>query len=149
MHRLIPSLIFVIIFSQSVHAADWQRPHEKDTKKPASRRITTPIPIPECVPGVDDCHKSNPMATIRSHLGEIRGCYNKLLGKKPKAKGKIVLKWFVAPAGTVRNVNVIEDTVKEPEMTSCVKSKVQAWKFPKNSSDKDTPITYPFVFTPL
>lgn len=86
---------------------------------------------------------------IKSHLNEIRGCYEELLQRLPSASGKIAVKFVVALNGKVATVKVMKATLKDSAMIECVIGKVQRWAFPIPRGAQPVTVNYPFVFNPL
>lgn len=86
---------------------------------------------------------------IRTHLNEIRHCYEQLLQRSPSAAGKIGVEFVVAVSGRVSSVKVAEATLNDSGMRSCVTGRIQRWDFPKPRGGQPVTVTYPFVFNPL
>jgi hypothetical protein len=89
------------------------------------------------------------MAVIRSHLNEIRHCYEQLLQRSPSASGKISVNFTVGLSGGVTRVSVAEATLNDAVTRGCVTGRIQRWTFPKPRGGQPVEVNYPFVFNPL
>ena len=85
--------------------------------------------------------------TIRSRLSEVRACYERALKRRPDIAGKLVLRFTITAAGTVSSVDIDEDTLRDPEVTACVRAAVQRWRFPAPAR-AGAEVSFPFVFQP-
>jgi TonB family protein len=83
---------------------------------------------------------------IRSHLAQVRACYERALKRRPDIGGKLVLRFTLTPAGTVASVEVEEDTLGDPEVTACVRAAIGLWRFP--APPRKVEVSFPFVFQP-
>lgn len=95
-------------------------------------------------PGID---KDIIRRVIRSHLMEVRGCYNQGLVRDPNLEGRIAVQFTIGPAGIVGAAAVAESSVKDPNVGNCVAKAVKRWKFPKPTVGGSTIVTYPFVLS--
>ncbi len=82
----------------------------------------------------------------RAHVRQIRACYEAQLKITPLLSGKLTVNMTVGAPGRVMNAKVVEDTLGNPTVESCVLKDVRAWTFP--SVTASSTITYPFVFLP-
>lgn len=85
---------------------------------------------------------------VRSHLGQIRYCYEQLLPRFPTLEGRVVVKWHVTQAGTVDASEVVSSTAKRAELGECIAGRIRTWVFPSSKQIGPTGFTvsYPFVF---
>ncbi|MGO8969515.1 MAG: adventurous gliding motility protein GltG [Myxococcaceae bacterium] len=83
---------------------------------------------------------------VRSHLDQLRYCYEVQLTKNPKLSGKVAVKWVVTEQGTVSSSVVIQTTTGNNELDTCVAGRVLTWVFPKPKGGGVAVVTYPFVF---
>ncbi|NRA67240.1 MAG: AgmX/PglI C-terminal domain-containing protein [Pseudobacteriovorax sp.] len=89
---------------------------------------------------------------IRQNLIKLRHCYETLLKKNPKARGRLLTNFRIGATGTVENVNfrAISDGAKPfTKFQGCVKDTVAAMEFPPPIGGRFVDINYPFVFNPL
>ncbi len=89
------------------------------------------------------------MQVIRSHLNEIRHCYEQLLQRTPKAQGKMTVRFIIGGDGRVQTVSVLDNQIPDVVFRGCVTGKIQRWPFPKPRAGSPVTVTYPFVFNPL
>lgn len=85
---------------------------------------------------------------VKKHVKEMSDCYERALVKNPSLMGKIVLSWNVEKDGSVAEVEVDSNTLKDPEVTRCLSSRPATWKFPKPADGEPVRVSYPFVFSP-
>lgn len=108
------------------------------------------VTIPPGDPGVSGGLTAQEiMVVIRSHLNEIRHCYEQLLQRSPSASGKIAVEFVVALGGNVSSVKVTEATLSDAGMRGCVTGRISRWDFPKPRGGQPVTVNYPFVFNPL
>src|SRR5262245_17295068 len=67
---------------------------------------------------------------VRLQLAAVKRCYERSLQHNPNLSGKIVLRWTITAAGSVERVEVQSNTVRAPEVASCIKGLVAGWRFP-------------------
>lgn len=84
---------------------------------------------------------------IRRNVGKIRYCYETQLTRNPKLNGKVAIKFVISPSGTVSTASVAQSTANNPELESCVASRVRLLEFPKPKGGGMVIVTYPFVFS--
>ncbi len=83
---------------------------------------------------------------VRSHIDQLRYCYEVQLTKNPKLSGKVAVKWVVTEQGTVSSSVVVQTTTGNNELDTCVAGRVLTWVFPKPKGGGVAVVTYPFVF---
>jgi hypothetical protein len=84
-------------------------------------------------------------AAVRSHLGELKGCFEQALRANPNLAGKIVLHWTIEPSGSVSAISLESSTIADAAMVSCIQAKVAAWRF-QSPSGGSIEVSFPFVF---
>ena len=114
---------------------------DRRTKVPKAR-IAGPATIG---PGID---KDIIRRVVRSHLMEVRGCYNQGLVKNPNLAGRVSIQFTIGPAGTVGAAVVADSSVDDASVGNCIAKSVRRWKFPKPSVGGSTIVTYPFALSP-
>jgi hypothetical protein len=67
---------------------------------------------------------------VRARLSAIKACYERGLQRQPSLGGRLLLHWTIDPDGTVGDAKTDADTLAEPEVSACVLSLVQRWRFP-------------------
>ncbi len=101
----------------------------------------TPEPPPQVEDGPLD--RAIIRRVIRRHRPKVRGCYERALRMQPELAGKLTARFSVTPDGAVEGV-VVGGSLKDAEVTACVKAAVEAMRFPR--AGQATKISYPFVF---
>lgn len=92
--------------------------------------------------------KDQVQRVVRKHLKEMKDCYERALVKKPGLMGKIVLSWSVEADGSVTDVEVESDTMKDSEVTRCLLARPATWRFPRPADGEPVRVSFPFVFSP-
>ncbi|GMU60557.1 MAG: hypothetical protein AMXMBFR34_23200 [Myxococcaceae bacterium] len=82
---------------------------------------------------------------IRSHLGQIRFCYEAQLVAQPNLRGKVAVTFHVPPSGLVDSARVSASDVSSPGLEACLVSRVRTWRFPSQEGGSFV-VTYPFLF---
>lgn len=97
-------------------------PEEKPHKKKRRRAKQKPQ-------GKIDSNRYNEF--INSRFGQVRACYERRLKINSLLSGKVDVNINVNDRGRVSWVTVNRDTVRDPEMLSCVKKTIRSWQFPE------------------
>lgn len=82
---------------------------------------------------------------IRSRLGAVKACYEAALKRNPNLSGKILLRFEVSSVGKVTSADIESDTLGDGEVSSCIKGRVQTWRFPAPQGGS-VQFSYPFIF---
>jgi TonB family protein len=98
-----------------------------------------------CVVGRGGLDKEIVRRVVRSHVKEIKFCYERELQHEPGLHGRVSVRFVVAPDGRVATVGITESTVGNPRVDRCVADAVQRWEFPQAREGGVTFVTYPFV----
>ncbi len=64
---------------------------------------------------------------VMQHNRSIQDCYKQALRHQPGLKGKVVVRFFVAPDGTVENVELISSTIDYEPMIQCILYRIRRW----------------------
>lgn len=64
---------------------------------------------------------------VMQHNRAIQDCYKQALKHQPDLKGKVVVRFFVAPDGKVTNVELISSTVDYEPMIHCILNRIRHW----------------------
>jgi len=83
---------------------------------------------------------------VKQNSPAIQRCYLNALKTNPQLKGRIEVTWMINADGRAESVQITEDTVKDGGVTSCIKSVVSRWRFPK--PEDPGIVAFPFIFTP-
>lgn len=90
-------------------------------------------------------NKEDIRLTIRSHIKEVRDCYEARLKQKPNLEGKAVLEWTIESGGKVTSVKTTQSI--DPEVDKCLEKQVASWKFPEPPKGDVGKVIYPFYFS--
>jgi TonB family protein len=83
--------------------------------------------------------------TIRSHLKEVKFCYEQELMRRPSLHGRVTVKFAISPTGSVSSSAVDASTVNDARVERCIAQAVQRWEFPKPAGGGVVIVSYPFV----
>jgi TonB family protein len=86
---------------------------------------------------------------VRSHLKEIKFCYERELQHQPGLHGRVSVRFVIAPGGRVATVGVTDSTVANARVDRCIADAVARWQFPAAREGGVTFVTYPFVLQEL
>lgn len=87
-------------------------------------------------------------ATIKRNMNQIRYCYQRELTKHPDLQGKVVIKFVIAPDGTVRSAEIKSSTMGSPEVEDCLTGRFMRFVFPEPRGGGIVIVSYPFIFEP-
>ncbi len=83
---------------------------------------------------------------IKRNLSDVRGCYQRELGRNPGLAGKVIVKFVIATDGSVSSAETKSSTLGSPAVEACVNSKFMKFAFPKPKGGGVVIVSYPFVF---
>ena len=83
---------------------------------------------------------------VRSHINEIRHCYNQGLTRDPQLRGRVAVQFRIAANGKVQMSAVAESSLGDAQVGRCVAAAVKRWRFP--TSQGASIVTYPFMLSP-
>jgi hypothetical protein len=87
---------------------------------------------------------------VRTHVGEIRSCYEQGLIADPQLAGRVSVRFTIDARGMVSEASVVSSTLPtaaEP-VAACIVGALKAWRFPVPPASTDAVVIYPFVFAP-
>ena len=82
---------------------------------------------------------------VRRHLPEVRHCYEQGLVGNPSLEGRVTVSWIVSPTGAVQSANVVNSSLSNGRVESCVEQAVRRWTFPQPEGGGTVGVNYPFV----
>lgn len=87
---------------------------------------------------------------VRSHINEVRHCYNAGLTTDPNLKGRVTIGFVISPDGSVKATVVQKSTLPESAkgVNECIAKAAKKWKFPAVEGDGIVTVNYPFVLSP-
>jgi len=87
------------------------------------------------------------LRVIRQHTPGLRHTYNKYLKTNPGFKGKITLKFAIAPSGSIVELTIVGTTTGVAEFDQEIRDKVRTWKFEPIKGKANDNVTVPFTFS--
>jgi metallo-beta-lactamase class B len=84
---------------------------------------------------------------IRSHINEVKRCYEQELDQKPELGGRIEVQFTIAASGDVLASRLLSSTMGNALVERCVVSAVRGWVFPKLAAGGTLIASYPFTLT--
>ncbi len=87
------------------------------------------------------------LRVIRQHTPGLRHTYNKYLKTNPGFKGKITLKFAIAPSGAIVDLTIVGTTTGVSEFDQEVRDKVRTWRFEPIKGKANDVVTVPFTFS--
>ncbi len=87
---------------------------------------------------------------VRTHVGEIRSCYEQGLVADPELAGRVSVRFTIDARGIVSEAEVASSSLHpgaEP-VAACIVAALKAWRFPVPPASTDAVVIYPFVFAP-
>lgn len=85
---------------------------------------------------------------IRSHISEIRYCYESAMVRNSHLEGKLMVAFRIDLNGTVGE-SVAKETSGEDSLDTCILDRLAKWKFPHPRGKNAVHVTYPFIFKVL
>jgi len=84
---------------------------------------------------------------VRSHMNEVRHCYNEGLKRNPSIKGRVSVSFVLSPAGRVPSSTVSDRTLPAP-VAECIAKATKRWRFPATKTAGNVIVKIPFVLAP-
>lgn len=87
------------------------------------------------------------LRVIRQHTPGLRHTYNKYLKTNPGFKGKVTLKFSIAPSGSIVELTIVGTTTGVSDFDQEVRGKVKSWRFEPIKGKANDIVTVPFTFS--
>lgn len=84
---------------------------------------------------------------VRSHINEVRSCYNAGLTRNPNLDGRVTIQFSIVGNGKVASSVVQENTTTDKEVGNCIARAVKRWQFPRVGKGGTALVSYPFRLT--
>ncbi len=84
---------------------------------------------------------------VRSHINEIRFCFNQGLARDPNLSGRVAIEFTVNAMGRVPVAVAGESSLGAPDVAKCMAKAVKRWKFPRPTAGGTVTVRYPFVLS--
>ena len=86
---------------------------------------------------------------VRSHINEVRHCYNQGLVRDPNLEGRVAVQFRIDARGSVQSSFVGDSSIEDASVERCIANAVKRWRFPAAPGRMGSVIvTYPFVLAP-
>jgi TonB family protein len=85
---------------------------------------------------------------VRTHLNEVRYCYEQSLVRQPSLAGRVVVQFTIAPTGKVLASVLQSSTIPDRRLTSCVVEATKRWQYPRPERGGLAIVSYPFQLAP-
>ncbi|MDB5049511.1 MAG: TonB family protein, partial [Fibrobacteres bacterium] len=87
------------------------------------------------------------LRVIRQHTPGLRHTYNKFLKTNPGFKGKVTMKFAIAPSGAIVELTIVGTTTGVAEFDSEIRDNVRMWRFEPVKGKSNDVVTVPFTFS--
>jgi TonB family protein len=81
---------------------------------------------------------------VRTHINEIRSCYNAGLTRNPGLEGQVTLQFSILATGKVGAAIVESSTIPDTEVGACIVRAAKRWSFPPIPNKSTALVSYPF-----
>ena len=85
---------------------------------------------------------------VRTHFDEVKSCYDQELWRQPTLAGRVVVQFTIAPSGQVSAASVLQSTLGNAYVESCIVAALRRWEFPKPLDHHPVIVSYPFILSP-
>ncbi len=91
---------------------------------------------------------------VHEKAAAFQDCYEEGLARKPRLKGKAVVKFKVERDGTVHEAGLAKSTLRDEKVEACLVGVFETMQFPElgppcaDGEDCRVTVTYPLTFTP-
>ncbi len=84
---------------------------------------------------------------MRQRAADVRRCYESALAQDARARGKLTLRFTIAPSGAIEGVAAERSTFARRDVPACIVDVVRRWTTPFRPAEP-VEIEYPFSFSP-
>jgi hypothetical protein len=124
------------------------------TVKPSLRPATQPAGTASATPDQPPELKDKIRTSVRAVLGDLKGCYETVLGKDADVAGRLVVQMRIVARdgkGRVDDAEVVPQEngggdLRSPLFEQCVLEVLAKADFPRPNGDQPMIVTYPFAF---
>jgi TonB family protein len=83
---------------------------------------------------------------IRSHIGDVKACYDGAVATHPEARGIMRVRFGIGPSGAVESSCLVGSELNATSVDRCVVDLILKWKFPAPEGAGWVVVSYPFTF---
>ena len=84
--------------------------------------------------------------TVNQNIYQLRICYELAMRRNDAARGRVEWSWRIDSRGLISDVELLSSSIKDKQMTECMKAKIAEWKFPRPRRGSVI-VKYPFEFS--
>ncbi|MBD3225988.1 MAG: TonB family protein [Caldithrix sp.] len=85
---------------------------------------------------------------VNKHINAVEDCYKRQLRINPNLQGGVKVKFTILPNGRVARATIVNSTLRDNRVESCIKSRIRRWRFSRiDESEGNATFTYKFVFS--
>ena len=88
-------------------------------------------------------------ATIAKYLNQVRRCYETELKNSPELQGLVEMSFEINASGRLNFSKVNKTTLSNPNVESCISTKMMDWQFPQPKGGVNVSVKYPFMLRPV
>jgi len=66
-------------------------------------------------------------AIVQTHNAAVQYCYQRELRRNPGLKGKIVVRFTIVPAGSVKDVTIVSSSIGSSRIENCIVGRIKRW----------------------
>ncbi len=85
---------------------------------------------------------------VRSHVPQIRACYETALLAEPSLSGDVTIRFVISPAGKVSVASVQETTLGDRTAANCIAKAFRTWSFPAPRGGSNVVVSMPLQLSP-
>jgi TonB family protein len=108
------------------------------------RRARVPVASAREPTTTDNIDRDVIRRIVRSHLNEVRSCYNAGLTRNPGLAGRVTVRFSILSTGKVASSVIEQNTAKDARLGDCIAAAVKRWKFPAIRGGGTAVVSYPF-----
>jgi hypothetical protein len=82
---------------------------------------------------------------LRTLPQRVLACYRARVGEVPPPRGRITLRWRIAPAGHVETATLVRSTLENPNFERCFVEEARDLAFPAFDEEDAVVATIPFI----
>ena len=83
---------------------------------------------------------------VRRNESQVRFCYEQALHSNPDLRGRVEIRFLIAPTGAVQSA-VVAKTEVGNQVGNCIAQAVRRWTFPAPEGGGIVSVTYPWTFS--
>jgi TonB family protein len=84
---------------------------------------------------------------INSHNDAVEYCYKREAKLNPNLKGDLTIEFTIAYNGRVKDVRVVNSSLRNKKVESCISSRVRGWRFkPIDRAEGDVKVRQKYIF---